>query len=200
MDTGAGETTDHQSKCPCLRATAEGVALLERQAQLLDRFAALLDGAEKRATAMTASLLTTAGGHDDPSPARRHDHAAGPGPATPPPAAPRWGTVEEAAAHLDVSRDTLDRMRKEQREQGWVLPGEPVPVGMGKKRRRERWDLDQVGEWAAALRAKQPDKPRRKSAAPRRTARESQNSTKGGGGTSLYARAKARAAGLESTD
>lgn len=49
-----------------------------------------------------------------------------------PTAAPRrWGSVEEAAAVLGVSRDTIDRMRREQRREGWTLPGDPVQIGTG---------------------------------------------------------------------
>jgi len=89
----------------------------------------------------------------------------------PPLGEPRWGTVEEAARLAGVSRATLDRMRRLQRERGWELPGDPVPVGVGTRRRRENWDLDRVPEWAAAFaRRRETEKPAGSTRAPRRRA------------------------------
>lgn len=113
-----------------------------------------------------------------------------------PTAAPRrWGSVEEAAAVLGVSRDTIDRMRREQRREGWTLPGDPVQIGTGRQRRRERWDLDRVGEWAAALREKRAEtKPKRA----RRSARRRTTTTRSSPTTgSLYSRAKAEVAAID---
>lgn len=110
--------------------------------------------------------------------------------------APRWGTVSEAAAVLGVSRDTIDRMRCEQRRQGWTLPGDPVQVGTGQQRRRERWDLARVPEWAVAFRemkAQARARPAARRSNRRRSAGGQPKSTTG----SLYARAKAEVAALD---
>ena len=111
----------------------------------------------------------------------------------------RWGTVLEAAAILGVSRDTIDRMRRKQRKHGWTLPGEPVGIGLGNKRRREKWDLDRVPEWAAAFEAKQREKPHRKSAAARQSRARCGTEVRstGRGGPSLYARATMKVNGPE---
>jgi hypothetical protein len=125
---------------------------------------------------------------------------------------PRLGTAQEAAGVLGVSRDTLDRMRGEQRRQGWVLPGDPVQIGQGKKRRHERWDLDRVEEWAKALRERSgkpgPRKPtsgrtsgRRATSPPRAPSASRAEGLKGGPtpARSLYARAKAQVEGSSSS-
>jgi hypothetical protein len=124
-----------------------------------------------------------------------------------PPSAPpraRPGSTDEAASVLGISRDTLDRMRKQQRREGWRLPGDPVQMGQGKTRKHERWDLDRVGEWAAAFHEHRSDKPRPK---PRRSRRQprgpknqaaAQPTSRTASHGSLYARAKAKVAGRDS--
>ena len=110
--------------------------------------------------------------------------------------APRWGTVSEAAAVLGVSRDTIDRMRREQRRLGWRLPSDPVQVGTGQQRLRERWDLDRVPDWAAAFREMKTqtrDRPAARRSTRRRSTGAQPKSTTG----SLYARAKAEVAALD---
>ena len=117
----------------------------------------------------------------------------------PAPTQPRWGTVEEAAACLEVSRDTIDRMRRKQRDKGWALPGDPVRVGLGEERKREKWDLDRVEEWARAFDAKKLDKPRSRPATTKRRGSSGKpQKPKNRSGSSLYARAKARVANPKS--
>jgi len=124
---------------------------------------------------------------------------------------PRWGSVDEAAAMLGVSRDTLDRMRVKQRRKGWIFPCDPVPVGQGKKRRRERWDLDRVAEWATAYRDKtgegRPRRPASSRSGRQRTVASARASvaqadtgpgSRPAGTASLYARAKAKVAAQDS--
>ena len=196
----ASAEADGQSRCPFCQGSADG-----RRAELLDWFAALLDGAGGSAPALTTSVLHAAPGSDALS--QNHEHEGAPvARAAAPAPTPRWGTVLEAAAQLDVSRATLDRMRKQQRKEGWVLPGDPVQIGVGKQRNRERWDLDRVGEWAKALRehrralqgpakqrSRRPAKPTRKVRPPTRG-----QEARGARPKSLYARAKAQVAGLDS--
>ena len=109
---------------------------------------------------------------------------------------PRWGSVSDAAAVLGVSRDTIDRMRHEQRREGWSLPGDPVQVGTGQQRRRERWDLDRVAEWAAAFREMKAQA-RVRPAVRRSTRRRSTGGRPKPATGSLYARAKAEVAALD---
>jgi len=51
---------------------------------------------------------------------------------------------DEAAQILGISRDTLDRLRELAPPD---LPGAPVPVGTGTKRRHLRWEVDRLKEW-----------------------------------------------------
>ena len=120
---------------------------------------------------------------------------AGPSPAkcvpgSPPRVEPRWGSPSEAAATLGVSRDTLDRMRSEQRRLGWTLDGDPLHVGCGEEKRHERWDLDRVPDWARAFSARQAEGYSQLRRKPRAMASKCRRPSKAAG-TSLYARASA---------
>ena len=59
-------------------------------------------------------------------------------------------STAEAARLLDVDRGTLDAMRDRAPRS---LPGAPIAVGDGKRRRSWRWDPDRLAEWAAAYHA-----------------------------------------------
>jgi hypothetical protein len=76
-------------------------------------------------------------------------------------------------------------MRAEQRRRRWTLPGDPVIVGRGPRRRHEQWDLDRVVEWARAYAERQAQAPAPRKA--RRRARPSSASEEG----SLVARVTA---------
>ena len=66
------------------------------------------------------------------------------------PVTPILISTAQAARLLDVDRGTLDAMRDRAPKK---LPGAPVAVGDGKRRRSWRWDRDRLVEWAAAYHA-----------------------------------------------
>ena len=65
-------------------------------------------------------------------------------------AAPILISTAEAARLLDVDRGTLDAMRDRAPKH---LPGAPIAMGDGKRRRSWRWDRDRLVEWAEAYHA-----------------------------------------------
>lgn len=89
--------------------------------------------------------------------------------------------TRQAAALLGIARSTLDEMVARAPSN---LPGAPVQVGIGTRRRHLRWNPDQIVEWASAYSewmasnpstatASLPSKPTRKKS---RTARRSSGS------------------------
>lgn len=60
---------------------------------------------------------------------------------------PAWISTSEAAARLGISRTTLDAMVARAPS---TLPGAPLAIGVGDKRRHLRWDETRLGEWVTA--------------------------------------------------
>ena len=56
-------------------------------------------------------------------------------------------TTEQACIALGISRDALDRITKAAPDD---LPGAPIQVGMGRKRRHYRYPADALIEWFRA--------------------------------------------------
>jgi hypothetical protein len=84
----------------------------------------------------------------------------------------RWLTSDEAAAHLGISRDTLDAIVSTAPD----LPGGPVDVGNGKKRTL-RWDATSLDAWFRAFgewRRRRGPRPAPSHAGPIRVARRAE--------------------------
>ncbi len=67
-----------------------------------------------------------------------------------------WFTTAQAAQHLGVARSTLDAMVSRAPPD---LPGAPVLVGTGRRRRRWKWSAETLDEWHAAYSAWDANRP-----------------------------------------
>lgn len=71
-----------------------------------------------------------------------------------------WLSTAEAADRMGVARNTLDQMvARSPRD----LPGAPVLVGGGQRRRHLRWDAGQLAAWLPAYRAWEEEERERRS-------------------------------------
>ena len=61
-----------------------------------------------------------------------------------------WLTTTQVAEHLGINRCTLDEMLAAAPRD---LPGSPVQIGVGSKKRHLRWDAERIEEWFAAVQA-----------------------------------------------